>query len=40
LVSAGLDIGFAPGRTQDLPNGGFELKKARGVDFRIELGVA
>ena len=40
LVSAGLDIGFAPGRTQDLPNGGFELKRARGVDFRIGFGVA
>jgi hypothetical protein len=42
LVSAGLGlgIGFVPERTQDLPNRGFELKKVRGVDFKIELGVA
>ncbi|WEX74733.1 LysR family transcriptional regulator [Sinorhizobium numidicum] len=40
LVSAGLGIGFAPEWTQDLPNRNFELRKVRGVDFRIGLGVA
>ncbi|EJJ30063.1 LysR family regulator, partial [Rhizobium sp. CF142] len=40
LVSAGLDIGFAPEWTQDLPNRGFELKKVRDVDFKIGLGPA
>jgi len=40
LVSAGLGIGFVPEWTQDLPNRGFELKKVRGVDFKIGLGVA
>jgi DNA-binding transcriptional LysR family regulator len=40
LVSAGLGIGFVPEWTQDLPNRGFELKKARGIDFKIGLGVA
>ncbi len=39
-VSAGLGIGFVPEWTQDLPNRGFELKKVRGVDFKIGLGVA
>ena len=40
LVSAGLGIGFVPEWTQDLPNRGFELKKVRGVDFKIGLGAA
>ncbi|KQV21610.1 LysR family transcriptional regulator [Rhizobium sp. Root1203] len=40
LVSAGLGIGFAPEWTLDLPNRAFELKKVRGIDFRIGLGVA
>ena len=40
LVSAGLGIGFAPQWTSDLPNRNFELRKVRGVDFRIGMGVA
>jgi DNA-binding transcriptional LysR family regulator len=40
LVSAGLGVGFAPEWTRDLPNRSFELKKVRGVDFKIGLGVA
>ena len=40
LVSAGLGIGFAPEWTLELPNRAFELKKVRGIDFRIGLGVA
>jgi len=36
LVSAG--IGFAPEWTLELPNRNFELRKVRGVDFRIGLG--
>jgi len=40
LVSAGLGIGFAQEWTLDLPNRNFELRKVRGVDFRIALGVA
>jgi DNA-binding transcriptional LysR family regulator len=40
LLSAGFGIGFVPEWTQDLPNRGFELKKVRGVDFKIGLGVA
>ncbi|WP_457584618.1 LysR substrate-binding domain-containing protein [Ensifer canadensis] len=40
LVSAGLGIGFAPEWTLDLPNRTFDLRKVRGVDFRIGLGVA
>jgi DNA-binding transcriptional LysR family regulator len=40
LVSAGLGIGFAPEWVRDLPNRAFELKKVRGIDFRIGLGVA
>jgi len=40
LVSAGLGIGFAPEWTLDLPNRNFELRKVKGVDFRIGLGVA
>ncbi|MBW9054418.1 LysR family substrate-binding domain-containing protein, partial [Rhizobium mesosinicum] len=40
LVSAGLGIGFVPEWTQDLPNRSFELKKVRGIDFKIGLGVA
>ena len=40
LVSAGLGIGFAPEWTLDLPNRNFELRKVRGIDFRIGLGVA
>jgi DNA-binding transcriptional LysR family regulator len=40
LVSAGLGIGFAPEWTKDLPNRTFELKKVRGVDFKIGLGIA
>ncbi|WEX75101.1 LysR family transcriptional regulator [Sinorhizobium numidicum] len=40
LVSAGLGIGFAPEWTQDLPNRNFELRRVRGVDFRVGLGVA
>ncbi|NVD42943.1 hypothetical protein BLJAPNOD_05693 [Ensifer sp. M14] len=40
LVSAGLGIGFAPEWTLDLPNRNFELRKVRGVDFKIGLGVA
>ncbi|GAA3067350.1 hypothetical protein GCM10010520_13870 [Rhizobium viscosum] len=39
-TSADLGIGFVPEWTQDLPNRGFELRKVRGVDFRIGLGVA
>ncbi len=40
LVSAGLGIGFVPEWTQDLPNRLFELKKVKGVYFKIGLGVA
>jgi DNA-binding transcriptional LysR family regulator len=40
LVSAGLGIGFAPQWTRDFPNRNFELRKVRGVDFRIGMGVA
>jgi DNA-binding transcriptional LysR family regulator len=40
LVSAGLGIGFVPEWTQELPNRGFELRKVRGIDFKIGLGVA
>ncbi|EJJ29946.1 hypothetical protein PMI11_01817 [Rhizobium sp. CF142] len=39
-VSTGLRFGFVPGWTQDLLNRGFELKKVRGVAFKIGLGVA
>lgn len=35
-----LGIGFVSEWTQDLPNRGFELKKVRGVGFKIGLGVA
>ncbi len=35
LVSAGLGIGFAPQWTKDFANGNFELRKVRGVEFRI-----
>lgn len=40
LVSAGLGIGLAPEWTLDLPNRNVELRKVRGVDIRIGLGVA
>ncbi|MBB3397895.1 DNA-binding transcriptional LysR family regulator [Rhizobium sp. BK060] len=40
LVSAGLGVGFAPEWTLELPNCAFELKKVKGIDFRIGLGVA
>ena len=40
LVSAGLGIGFAPQWTRDFPNRNFELRKVRGVDFKIGMGVA
>ncbi|MDM9622009.1 LysR family transcriptional regulator [Rhizobium sp. S96] len=40
LVSAGLGIGFAPEWTMDIPNRTFVLKKVRGIDFRIGLGIA
>ncbi|MBP1876257.1 hypothetical protein LPJGGPFB_05324 [Ensifer adhaerens] len=40
LLSAGLGIAFAPEWTLDLPNRNFELRKVRGVDFLIGLGVA
>ncbi len=40
LVSAGLGIGFAPQWTKDFPNRNFELRKVRGVDFKIGMGVA
>jgi DNA-binding transcriptional LysR family regulator len=40
LVSAGLGVGFAPEWVLDLPNRSFELKKVRGIDHRIGLGVA
>jgi DNA-binding transcriptional LysR family regulator len=40
LVSAGLGIGFAPEWTGDLPNRNVALRKVRGVDFRIGLGIA
>jgi len=40
LVAAGLGIGFAPEWTLELPNRAFELKKVKGIDFRIGLGVA
>ncbi|MGV8935702.1 MAG: LysR family transcriptional regulator [Allorhizobium sp.] len=40
LVSAGLGIGFAPQWTRDFPNRNFELRKVKGVDFRIGMGVA
>lgn len=33
-------MSFAPEWTLDLPNGNFALRKVRGVDFRIRLGVA
>ena len=40
LVSAGLGIGFAPEWTADIPNRTFVLKKVRGIDFKIGLGIA
>ena len=40
LVSAGLGIGFAPEWTTDIPNRSFVLKKVRGIDFKIGLGIA
>jgi hypothetical protein len=40
LVSAGLSIGFAPDWTTDIPNRSFVLKKVRGIDFKIGLGIA
>ncbi|WP_426232273.1 LysR family transcriptional regulator [Pararhizobium sp. DWP3-4] len=40
LVSAGLGIGFAPEWTADLPNSNVALRKVRGIDFRIGLGIA
>jgi len=40
LVSAGLGIGFAPEWTTDIPNRTFVLKKVRGIDFKIGLGIA
>jgi DNA-binding transcriptional LysR family regulator len=40
LVSAGLGIGFAPQWTKDFPNRNFELRRVRGIDFRIGMGVA
>lgn len=40
LVSAGLGIGFAPEWTGDLPNRNVALRKVRGVDFKIGLGIA
>ena len=40
LVSAGLGIGFVPEWTLELPNRACELKKVKGIDFRIGLGVA
>jgi DNA-binding transcriptional LysR family regulator len=40
LVAAGLGIGFAPEWTLELANRAFELKKVKGIDFRIGLGVA
>lgn len=40
LVSAGLGVGFAPEWTADLPNCNVELRKVRGIDFKIGLGVA
>jgi DNA-binding transcriptional LysR family regulator len=40
LVSAGLGIGLTPQWTKDFPNRNFELRKLRGVDFRIGMGVA
>ncbi|MBW9056673.1 hypothetical protein JNB85_30110 [Rhizobium mesosinicum] len=39
-MEAGLGVGFVPEWTQDLPNRRFELKKVRGIDFKIGLGVA
>jgi DNA-binding transcriptional LysR family regulator len=40
LVSAGVGIGFAPEWTTDIPNRTFVLKKVRGIDFKIGLGIA
>ncbi|MGO8045273.1 LysR family transcriptional regulator [Rhizobium johnstonii] len=40
LVSAGLGIGFAPEWTLDIPNRTFVLRKVRGIDFKIGLGIA
>jgi DNA-binding transcriptional LysR family regulator len=40
LVSAGLGIGFAPQWTRDFPNRNFELRKVRGVEVKIGMGVA
>ncbi|WP_454748848.1 LysR substrate-binding domain-containing protein [Ciceribacter selenitireducens] len=40
LVSAGLGVGFAPEWTAELPDPDIVLKKVRGIDFRIGLGVA
>ncbi len=40
LVSAGLRVGFAPEWTAELPDRDIVLKKVRGIDFRIGLGVA
>ncbi len=40
LVSAGHGVGFAPGWTAELPDPDIVLKKVRGIDFRIGLGVA
>jgi hypothetical protein len=38
-VSAGLGVGFAPEWTADLPSRNFELRKVRGIDFKIGLGL-
>ena len=38
--SRGLGIGFAPRWRKDFPNRNFELRKVRGVDFRIGMRVA
>ncbi|MHB0954259.1 MAG: LysR family transcriptional regulator [Allorhizobium sp.] len=40
LVSAGLGVGFAPEWTAELPDRDIVLKKVRGIDFKIGLGVA
>ncbi|NEJ01286.1 LysR family transcriptional regulator [Rhizobium ruizarguesonis] len=40
LVSAGLGTGFAPEWTMDIPNRTFVLKKVRGIEFKIGLGIA
>lgn len=40
LVAAGVGVAFLPEWVEHLPNRSFSLKKVKGVDFRISMGVA